>query len=418
MHYKVGGAVPSNPCTGSYAGTFPDNSTTGANLMHFAVQATTSGYVALGFAQTAGVMGPADVILGWAPDNGDAPYVDTFNPSTTALSEANRLVGWAHAMGASRTGGVVTVCFSRALDEPAAAVAKMLDPSQTLNLNWAVSPSNSLVQHSASSGALLNIETGDVTTVTSKTELRIRWHGALMATGWALLLPLGALFPAHRWVLGDIKLFGLHVWFQLHVALQCLGFALMTAGFAVAWFYLGDNLGRSLTDVYGPIGNAHMVLGTIVFAMACVQLLSGFARPAVDSPNRPYFTHGHRWWGRVTTVAAWTTCYLGISMFHNGIYAASLTDWIVPVAVSMGFIVLLDVIFTLVEVINRISADGSSNPSDSIRSFDDPEDAKERNSLTMAAVPSDTNNKFARVTDHPSSPSTDGRSITPDVAST
>ncbi len=27
----------------------------------------------------------------------------------------------------------------------------------------------------------------------------IRWHGALMAAAWALLLPLGMLLPKHRY---------------------------------------------------------------------------------------------------------------------------------------------------------------------------------------------------------------------------
>ena len=39
--------------------------------------------------------------------------------------------------------------------------------------------------------------------------------------------------------------------------------------------------------------------------------------------------------------------YLGISLFHTGIYQASLVQWITPVAVVTGVIVLLDVILTL-----------------------------------------------------------------------
>ena len=45
-------------------------------------------------------------------------------------------------------------------------------------------------------------------------------HGALMAAAWVLLLPLGSLVARHKWVFGEAKLWGAHLWFRLHLTLQ------------------------------------------------------------------------------------------------------------------------------------------------------------------------------------------------------
>ncbi len=82
-----------------------------------------------------------------------------------------------------------------------------------------------------------------------------------------------------RWLLGESKLCGAHVWFRLHVALQSLGFALMTAGFAIAWYFLEDP-----ESYAGQTGEAHLVLGTIVFAFACVQA-SGCSALSAPAPG-------------------------------------------------------------------------------------------------------------------------------------
>ncbi len=90
----------------------------------------------------------------------------------------------------------------------------------------------------------------------------------------ALTTALDALLPAalrcvhaRRWLLRDAKIGGKHIWFYLHVTLQCLGFSVMTAGFAIAYYYLSDP-----GSYAGAIGNTHQVLGTIVYGMASLQV--------------------------------------------------------------------------------------------------------------------------------------------------
>ncbi len=95
------------------------------------------------------------------------------------------------------------------------------------------------------------------------------------------------------------------------------------------------------------------------------QLLAGFFRPALDSLARNYFNLGHRWLGRITIVMAWVVIYLGISLYHTGIFKTSLIPWITPVAMSMGVIVLLDIILTVVGH-SKTTPPGAPSPESSV----------------------------------------------------
>ncbi len=214
-----------------------------------------------------------------------------------------------------------------------------------------------------------------------------------------------------RWVLGNMKFMGVHVWFRVHVLIQFAGVAIATAGFAYAFVNL-DDPGRNGSAV----GETHKILGIIVYALTCVQvrltaqhtitlfsfsvssldsnsntnsnsplslqqlgwkaqraeqegalgfeeepdlvcvcvcvcvcvqMLAGFLRPPLDSKFRPAFTHGHRWAGRITIFASWAVIYLGIYLYHTGVFQASLLQWVIPVAVSMGVMLLLDLGLTI-----------------------------------------------------------------------
>ncbi len=138
-------------------------------------------------------------------------------------------------------------------------------------------------------------------------------HGALMATAWMLLLPLGTLLARHKWMFGEAKLFGRHLWFQLHLALQLSGVAIFVVGFAYSHAYFeGPTTG-------GQCGQAHSMLGIIVMGLATAQVAVGFIRPAPDAKLRWLWNIVHHWLGRITLVTAWTTTFIGIYIAHESL---------------------------------------------------------------------------------------------------
>ena len=153
------------------------------------------------------------------------------------------------------------------------------------------------------------------------------------------------LAPVHRWVMGETRLFGLHLWFRLHMALQLSGMVCFIVGFAYAWTYLPVPGNGNLTG--GNVGLAHMYLGTIVMGLACLQIIIGFVRPKPDARVRPHWNMLHHWLGRLTIVSAWTTLYMGIWMAHTSTaYQASYTYWLAPIVAVMGTMLLVDICLT------------------------------------------------------------------------
>ena len=152
--------------------------------------------------------------------------------------------------------------------------------------------------------------------------------------------------------MGETKLFGIHLWFRLHVALQLSGMVCFIVGFVYAWKYLpgvgnGDPTGAK-------VGLAHMYLGTIIMGLAGLQVIVGFVRPKPGSRPRPLWNILHHWLGRLTIFSAWVTVYMGIYMAHTSLtYQASYITWMVPIASVMGCVVLADAILSIFHAFNH-----------------------------------------------------------------
>lgn len=69
-----------------------------------------------------------------------------------------------------------------------------------LGINYAVGASTGLQEHVAAGGFNVDMLSGAATAVSNDRQYYINVHGALMSVSWVLLLPLGTMFPAHRWV--------------------------------------------------------------------------------------------------------------------------------------------------------------------------------------------------------------------------
>ncbi|KXZ53286.1 hypothetical protein GPECTOR_7g1180 [Gonium pectorale] len=345
LHWTVGGAVPpANNCTGPRPAA-PLGPDAADSLVHFAVESAVAGYVSFGFPEDPNKMYDADIVLGWVNSDGrgvmDAYHVTSYDMyprdivSPTWLLAAG-MVEERLPDGSPRT----TMCFSRRLVEPLARSSPQLDfNSGILKYSWAISPEDSLVEHPADSygAGLIDLRSGASTSVAiSNRNGAIVAHGVLMAAAWVLLLPLGAMTPAHRWLFGDRQLFGKAMWFQIHMFAQLSGFALFVAGFILAMVRFPRPEG-------GTLKSAHAIQGYVVAGLAGLQIMGAFLRPDPGTTLRvwiwnPLHMHG----GRAMTLLAWATVFTGAVVHHESVYRGPIVPWVAPLAAVMGILLLAD----------------------------------------------------------------------------
>ncbi|GLC60034.1 Histone transcription regulator 3 [Pleodorina starrii] len=376
VHWSVNtAAAPVNPCTPAGKTNLKVEEVGQYGTLHMAVQAATQGYVGLGFAEDPDSMYDSDIVLGWAAASG-AGWVNTFHATGNGIDMGDVVSpSWAYDTGVVRnsSSGLTTMCFSRRLVDNRARVSYDLraavgggnstsdsgpvggrrrmsesgaSPSETpasppLGLIWAISPSTALVEHRHEDvgGFYLDVSSGAVREAEDGERYWINVHGALMAVSWGLLLPLGTLLPAHRWLLGDAKVAGKHLWFWMHLACQWSGMALFIAGFVVAFVKFGE-MGEGL-----PV--SHEKIGIAIMAAAGAQVVLAYARPTPDHPRRPLWNAVHHNLGRLTVALAWANVYIGIYIYHTK-FGESYKPWITPIAIVMGLLVLADIVLRLV----------------------------------------------------------------------
>ncbi|GFR42661.1 hypothetical protein Agub_g3598 [Astrephomene gubernaculifera] len=380
IHWSVNTtSAPSNPCTPATRTELQDADVAENGTLHIAIQSAVTGYVALGFSSDPEEMYPSDIVLGYVQSSG-AGYLKTFYAEEEDLDEKDvwppsGSSSWAYDSGVlqNSSSGVTTLCFSRRLRDDrakaspdlraatggaaaAGAARRRLAQDEEavgeLTLIWAVSPARGLVEHTADNvgGFFLDVSSGGAVEAEGVDERYwINVHGALMAVAWVLLLPLGTLLPAHRWLLGDMKIFGKHAWFILHMAFQWTGMVLFLAGFIAVYVKLDD--GGELPG--GDVGEAHEKIGIAVMAAAGAQVVLGYVRPDPSHPKRGLWNLMHHYLGRAVVLLAWANVYIGIYIYHVSEFEAKYKEWITPIAIVMGLLALL-------EIVLRVAAPPSS----------------------------------------------------------
>ncbi|KAG2491039.1 hypothetical protein HYH03_010486 [Edaphochlamys debaryana] len=391
LHWSINTASapwgPSNPCNLASPRVLTSDVLSSKGVLHMAVQGDMGGYVGLGFASAPGRMAGADIVLGWGGGGGGgggrAPYTGTFHTEVMTgdsyLSEEQERTGdadWAYDKAVVTNGAVTTLCFSRLLQEPRATASPDLraavggaaggpqgpgptkrrrrllqEPAPStgggrLSLIWAVAPWARLQSHRPgdSGGVLLDAGSGAGQGAGGGGGgAWVAAHGALMAATWCLLLPLGTLLPAHRWVFRGASVRGKAVWFLGHVACQWLGLAALAAGAAIAFARLGA------PPPLDGAHRAHRPLGIAVLALAGAQALGAHAlRPPPGARHRRLWAVAHAVLGRSTLALGVANVFIGIVVVHHsGGLGAGYAVWAAPCAAALGTLLLLDLALRL-----------------------------------------------------------------------
>lgn len=122
-------------------------------------------------------------------------------------------------------------------------------------------------------------------------------HGWLMTISVGVMFPIGIIFPIAFKDAGPL-------WFQLHRAIQTVGFLAFTVGFGIG---LSDG---HRTEVL------HLALGIASFAFAVLQVTALFFRPEKDKPAR-------KWWNYCHWASGYTCVGLGIANIYIGLTSMS-----------------------------------------------------------------------------------------------
>ncbi|KAG2446460.1 hypothetical protein HYH02_008452 [Chlamydomonas schloesseri] len=344
LHWTVGGAAPPpNDCTGP---TPRDLTTSRKPLVHFGVEGPgVSGYVSIGFPENPDRMYDADMVLGWVSAEGRG-VVDTYHVTSYEMAASDVVSqNWALGSGVvekrAADGTPTTIlCFSRFQAEPLARSSPLLDMTDgTIKYSWAISPQDALVEHPPNGygAGLINLRSGSVSSIRIKDKSGIIIaHGVLMAVAWVLLLPLGAMAPAHRWLFRGRMWGSKAAWFWVHFVGQLGGFAVFCAGFILAMVSFKRPQG-------GTLASSHAIMGYVVAGLAGFQIIVAFLRPDPGSKLRVLLWNPlHMNLGRAVTLLAWATCLVGAAVHADSIYKAPIAPWVATLGTAMGLILLAD----------------------------------------------------------------------------
>lgn len=98
-------------------------------MVHSLLEASTPGWLGLSFAQNLGSMWPADAVIGFDGANG-TPDIHSYHLHQYSVAPGDQTNGWLNNAGYVTQGGnSKMLCFSRALDSPAASVVKSINPA-------------------------------------------------------------------------------------------------------------------------------------------------------------------------------------------------------------------------------------------------------------------------------------------------
>jgi Eukaryotic cytochrome b561 len=208
-----------------------------------------------------------------------------------------------------------------------------------------VSSSKSLSQHSRASRASSTIDLSLRASTSGASEVgyssKLNVHAWLMGVSWLILVPIGIL---------TMRFFKTYnpATFQIHRAIMTLSFVAIVIAYALG---LAEG-SRSET--------AHLVVGSVAFALASLQIVGGVFRPQKGKPLRNVFYILHSWMGRMAFVLAAVNIFIGLRILKPAtVYYVLAGLALFITAVVFGFFSFLPTRFPTKEEEKPVPVDSS-----------------------------------------------------------
>ncbi|KAF3451752.1 hypothetical protein FNV43_RR07848 [Rhamnella rubrinervis] len=136
-------------------------------------------------------------------------------------------------------------------------------------------------------------------------------HGVLSIVGWGTLLPIGAITARY------LRKFPITCdrWHCYHICCQCAGYVLGAIGWCI-----GVWVAKIAKQQSGS--NSHSVLGTIIFVLSTIQMLSMCWQPRKDNEEC------RKWWDIFHRILGYALIFLVAANIFVGINTQSKWKWV------------------------------------------------------------------------------------------
>jgi len=302
-----------------------------SSILSMAMQATSTGYVAVGFPSNPGAMINAGAAIlqmcsscttgasikeyfmtGY--DTSDVLTANDMNMFDFKASAVNGVISGSWKMKLPNTAATATTTRRRLFHSSSTATASTTSttfPASAYPLIYAagkITSSGALMYHTSANHAAgdLNLLNGlpgagggdEIAPVVSQSSSYRTAHMWLAAISWGVLIPMAIIMSRY---------FKPHTkkWFAIHRAVAISGFLLAIV--AVSLGFAANNGWETNTPVHRNLGVTVTVLG-FVQMFAVINKL----RPARDHKYRKIWFFGHAWIGRTAAILAITNIYYGI----------------------------------------------------------------------------------------------------------
>eukprot|EP01061_Rhynchopus_euleeides_P022613 TRINITY_DN368_c0_g3_i1.p1 TRINITY_DN368_c0_g3~~TRINITY_DN368_c0_g3_i1.p1 ORF type:complete len:743 (+),score=220.02 TRINITY_DN368_c0_g3_i1:70-2298(+) len=274
----------------------------------FALEGTAAGYLAMGFPESPGSMGPGAALIATAAGVqkyriGGGKSLGDVNVDTTVLP----LVG---GLGSATVSGSTVLFWT----EAAAASGRQASVQQSggvLQFNYALhSSSNNLEIHTTRGSADIDLASASVTdTSASSKQDEVKTHAGILVTVWCFLVPFGILAKRFLPLVTTAKVGSFPVPFVLHAALMFIAIVLTIA-----------MVGLALDQFESGTEKSHKEIGIVVLVGCILQLVMQAAKCDGESEHRWIFRAVHIVLGFATLALSMAQIYTGADNYER-IYA-------------------------------------------------------------------------------------------------
>ncbi|XP_007885285.1 putative ferric-chelate reductase 1 [Callorhinchus milii] len=178
----------------------------------------------------------------------------------------------------------------------------------------------------------VDVSIPQLTEGTNSKPILIKVHGALMLIAWMTTGSIGMMIAAFFKNVGNRKILGKAVWFQVHLSLMVLTVAATITAFVLPFVHVKG---------WSYNAGAHPVLGCIVMGLALIQPIVAIWRPSPDHKRRFIFNWFHVLMALVIKVLAVAAIFLGFQLIN-----VAPSRW--PVKVMGGFVGWESLIYLLI----------------------------------------------------------------------
>ena len=271
----------------------------------FALQGSAAGYLAMGFPETSGTMGPGAAMI--VTGGTAAKYAIGSDKDVAAVQLSDAVLSGLSGLTAAVVNGE-TVMYWTEDSSSAGRGAVTLQSEDTLSFNYAYhSSSQTLTTHTTRGSVEINLVDGtSVDTMADSKQSKVKTHAAIQTAVWAYVVPIAVLAKRFGPLATTAKVSTFPVPFIVHAVLMVIAIVLTIAMAALA-----------LAEFDNRTDMGHKGTGITVMCAAIMQALMQVAKPDAESAHRWIFRTVHMVLGLVTMVLACVTLFTGADNYER-----------------------------------------------------------------------------------------------------